>query len=163
MSWQIWNQRNRKWVGEKLLDPKAVLKAEMDLCNLYSVAKSPLYPLPSHPTCLSWKPPSLPFFKLNVAVCVCDDLKSCGMRFLLRDFLGKCVTASADRIPLVHGLEAQLYAIVWNKELQKYIKLECNHGLALSVCQQPQIDSMNCPDLVSEVKRLYITTRNVMT
>ncbi len=131
-----------------------MLKAEMDLFNLYSVAKSPLYPLPSHPTCLSWKPPPLPFFKLNVAVCFCDDLKSCGMRFLLRDFLGKCVTASADRIPLVHGLEAQLYAIVWNKELQKYIKLECNHGLAISVCQQPQIDSMNCPDLVSEVKRL---------
>jgi hypothetical protein len=134
MTWQIWSQRNRKWLVEKLWELGAMIRAGTDLLNLYSVANSPLYPLP-HLNAVVWSPPSLPFFKINVAVCACEDLSGCGWGFIMRDFLGHCVIASVDRSAKAFGLESQLQAIICALSAGLVqgiaeIQLECSHGLS---------------------------------
>ena len=107
ISWLLWSQHNRNWLNEKFLEPQAFIISRMELLKHFITAKATL-DLLSHSLAQSWSPTSLPFFKLNVVVRACTILKGCGLGFILCDFLGNCLIAYMDKLPLKCGMEAQL-------------------------------------------------------
>ncbi|GMY32307.1 hypothetical protein FCV25MIE_27549, partial [Fagus crenata] len=147
-----------KWRGENLLAPDALVRVGMDLLNLYKGANVPLFPLPNSKP-LTWSPPSLPFFKVNIAVCSSLDPFYCGVSFVMCDFIGHCVLAYADKVRMEQGFKAQLSTFVLALQVSlepgiNEVQFESSHGLAVSTCGLAQMDSGYCGNLVLEINRL---------
>jgi hypothetical protein len=109
-----------------------------------------------YPKSLSWSPPSLPFFKVNIAMCSSLDPFNCEVSFVMRDFLGHCVLAYAIEsvwskvfMPsCVLALQASLEQGI------NEVQFESSHGLAVSACRIAQMDSGNNGILATEINKL---------
>ena len=77
----------------------------------------------------------------------------------MRDFLGHCVLAYADRVRMEQGPNVQLstFVLALQASLEQSInkvQFERSHGLAVSVCRTAQMDSGNNVILATKINRL---------
>ncbi|XP_043716390.1 uncharacterized protein LOC122664553 [Telopea speciosissima] len=110
----LWSARNDLLFNKKAWTPNEVLLAASAACMEFLKARrsSQAPPRPARPLSDQiWRCPPSGKVKLNGHASLCKERNKCGIGFLIRDHLGRCIVAVSDPVPFSKVVVGEAIAI----------------------------------------------------